>query len=495
MLITRVVSGSVQTVDKVKRKVRLASGLNSQNELNDEAITRGLQCLHFFAERLRYIPPENIQIVATATLRIAVNADIFLQQAHVILGRPVTLLTGVEEAKNIYLGVAHTSCCAKQRLVFDIGGASTEVIVGDGFDAKKVISLNMGCVTFHHLYFHDTLLNDANFEDAILAAKSYLIPILSEYKAIGWQSVLGGSGTMQALAEILNYNHQPTIITLTFIKQIKGLLIDCQQIDSIEIDGLNNDRKPVFASGLAILIALFESFDIHELQLSNGALREGLLYELMPNMQTNNVRKRTINSLVERFCIDTKQAARVVKHAVVLFEQLADDLVFSESISKSYAIDLLEMSCQLHELGLTIGFKHYAQHGAYILHNADLAGFDQTERCFVKMLIMQHRGDIDVEQVSTQALVNARTAKLLLVSMRLSVIFSQCRQDIALVNFQVRIDKRFDSEKPNTRTNMQNIILSLPQTLLTKSPLLVDELHQESNALQVLNFSLAIEAT
>lgn len=174
MLITRLVAGSVQTVDKVKRKVRLASGLNEHNELSEEAMARGLHCLRFFAERLQDISPENVQIVATATLRIAVNSDVFLQQAHAILGRPINLLSGIEEATNIYLGVAHTSCCSKQRLVLDIGGASTEIIVGDGFEVKQVKSLNIGCVTFNHLYFTDALLNDVNFERAIFAAKSQL---------------------------------------------------------------------------------------------------------------------------------------------------------------------------------------------------------------------------------------------------------------------------------------------------------------------------------
>jgi exopolyphosphatase/guanosine-5'-triphosphate,3'-diphosphate pyrophosphatase len=491
MLITRLVAGSVQTVDKVKRKVRLASGLNEQNELSEEAMARGLQCLRFFAERLQDIPPENVQIVATATLRIAVNSDVFLQQAHAILGRSINLLSGIEEAKNIYFGVAHTSCCSKQRLVLDIGGASTEIIVGDGFEVKQVKSLNIGCVTFNHLYFTDALLNDVNFERAIFAAKSQLMPLLADYQAIGWQSVLGGSGTMQALAEILSYNQQPTIITLPFLKQVQHLLIACKHLEKIEIAGLDNDRKPVFASGVAILVALFESFTIQELKLSNGALREGLLYELMPNMQNRNIRHNTINSLNERFSVDIKQAKRVSKSAVILFEQLGHILINSETSNNSHIIDLLKIACQWHELGLTIGFKNYREHGAYILQHADLAGFEQGERCLLKMLVKLHIGDIDDEQVTTQVLADAQTIKYLLVAIRLAVIFSHRRQDDIMADYHLRLDDKHDS----ILQPIQNIILSLPQAWLSKSPLMVDELHKESDELQALGFTLVIEAT
>ena len=271
MLITRLVADGVQTVDKVKRKVRLASGLDNKNKLSEDAILRGLECLSFFAERLQDIAPENIRIVATATLRIATNARDFLSRAEQVLGQKVTLLSGIEEAERIYLGVAHTSECSDKRLVLDIGGASTELIVGEQFDIHRAASLDMGCVTFKNQYFKDGKLTEQNFTKAIAGAQSQLLPLLSPYTDFGWHTVLGGSGTMQALAEVLMHRHQPAIITLALMEDIKAQLIACGDIDNINIAGLNSDRTPVIASGLSILIALFKSFEIESLQLSSGA--------------------------------------------------------------------------------------------------------------------------------------------------------------------------------------------------------------------------------
>ena len=228
MMITRQLADSVQVVDKVKRKVRLAAGLDDNNTLSEEAISRGLECLSFFAERLQDIPADNVRIVATATIRLANNRNEFIRRANQILGQNVILLSGEQEAEFIYLGVAHTSCCNEKRFVIDIGGASTELIVGSGLQSKEITSVDIGCVTFNRQYFSDGYLNKSNFEQAIIAAKKVLSPLLSSYQKVGWQSVLGGSGTMQALAEMLMYQNSPTIITYTFLKETQQNLIDCQ---------------------------------------------------------------------------------------------------------------------------------------------------------------------------------------------------------------------------------------------------------------------------
>ena len=303
MLITRQLANSVQVVDKVKRKVRLASGLDEHNILSQSIIAKGLECLSFFAERLQDIPPENVRIVATAALRLAKNSGCFIEPAEKILAHKITLLSGVEEAKNIYLGVAHTCFSADKRLVLDIGGASTEIILGHGFDVKKAISLNMGCVTYSQKYFPNGVLNKECFASAITSAEKTIATIRAEYSDIGWQCVLGSSGTMQALVEVLMYRQKSPVLSLNFLIHIQNELLNFQCIEDIDVVGLSLERSPVIASGLAILIALFRQFSIEELTLSSGALREGLLYEMLPNSRNRNIRQQTVNAIQKRFHI------------------------------------------------------------------------------------------------------------------------------------------------------------------------------------------------
>jgi exopolyphosphatase/guanosine-5'-triphosphate,3'-diphosphate pyrophosphatase len=282
--ITQHVNNQIKVVEKIKQKVRLAAGLNEKNQLNQDAIKRGLDCLTFFSKHLIGIPLNNICIVATAALRIAVNRDDFINPANTILPIKINLLSGEDEAKTIYSGVAHTcqDNLDKKRFIIDIGGASTELIIGQGFDARHAISLNLGCVSFKEKFFSDNLLTEKNFVSAISAACKIITPNAPNFINLGWQSVLSSSGTMQALAEILRDRQRPIAITSDFLQEIKQALIHCKTMDNITLAGLRDDRTPVLASGLSILIALFQVFNIKELTLSTGALREGVLYGMLP---------------------------------------------------------------------------------------------------------------------------------------------------------------------------------------------------------------------
>ncbi|WP_440875059.1 Ppx/GppA phosphatase family protein [Thalassotalea sp. PLHSN55] len=478
MLITRLVADSVQVVDKVKRKVRLASGLDSHNKLDQASISRGLECLSFFAERLQDIPEENIRIVATATLRIATNADEFIKQANIILGKNITVLTGEQEASSIYLGVAHTSCGKPNRLVFDIGGASTEIVAGEGFDCQKVLSLNIGCVTFRNRFFSDDLFNSNNFSKAQLAAKTEISPHVEDYKNLGWQIVLGGSGTMQALAEILLHQKQPAIISANFLAQIKKQIINCQSLDQLKIPGLLADRKPVFASGIAILITLFECFDVKELQLSSGAIREGLLYEMLPDMRALTIRQRTVTSLTEKFHIDTEHAYRVSETVDAIFDYCQSDW----QITKDNGYKLLKTACALHEIGLLLEFKRHQLHGTYIIENADLPGFDQADRQLLAVLVLCYKADIDIERLKSQSAVSFEHACQLLVILRLAVIICRRRNDDVLPHH-------------NCVVKDKAIELQLPKKWLHAHPLICDELRQESQHLHSIDYTIDIIGT
>jgi exopolyphosphatase/guanosine-5'-triphosphate,3'-diphosphate pyrophosphatase len=476
MLITRQLADSVQVVDKIKRKVRLAAGLDTNNILSEQTMAKGLECLRFFAEHLQDIPQKNIRIVATATLRLAKNRDEFIAKAEAVLGHPVNLLSGIEEAEHIYLGVAHTSLSADKRLVLDIGGASTELIVGRGFKVKKAHSLNLGCVTYNQQYFPHGELSNEHFNQAICAAELIIAPIKNEFCDIGWQCVLGGSGTMQALAEMLIYQHKPSVISLEFLYQVKAQILHFNQIDKINLAGLSSERSPVIASGLAILIALFQQLSIKELTLSSGALREGLLYEMLPEQSTSNIRQRTITALSQRFHIDQRHANSVKRQIETLYLQLKSIW----DLPDGNALALLLASADLHEIGLLLEYKHHQQHSAYILAHADLAGFNQSERQLLVSLVTLYKGDINLALIEQQSAIDDQTAKKLLIILRLAVKLCRHRNDQTLPDYAVSL-------------NDKCLQLSLPQQWLLQHTLIHDEFAQENEHIAILGYSLELD--
>lgn len=475
MLITRQLADSVQVVDRVKRKVRLASGLNKASILSEQAMAKGLECLSFFAERLQDIPAENIRIVATATLRLAQNRADFIAKAEIILGHKIALLSGIAEAEYIYFGVAHTSYSANKRLVLDIGGASTELIAGRGFTVKKAHSLNVGCVTYNQRYFSDGTLSAKNFTRAISAAELAIASIKTDFCDIGWQCVLGGSGTMQALAEMLIYQHKPSVISLDFLYQVQAQLQTFDSIDSINLPGLSTERSPVIASGLAILIALFQQLAIQQLILSSGALREGLLYEMLPNSRTVNIRQRTINALAERFHIDQQHSQSVKQQVNAIFTQLKS----TWNLPDGNALEILLASADLHEIGLLLEYKYHQQHSAYILTHADLAGFSQPDRQLLVSFVTLYKGDINQALLEQQSAIDAENAVKLLIILRLAVKLCRCRKDDKLPNYHISLNKK-------------TLQLSLPKIWLMQHTLIHDELKQENNHIARLGYTLNI---
>ncbi|MCP4320390.1 MAG: guanosine pentaphosphatase [Psychromonas sp.] len=262
---------------KKKQKVRLASGLDKNNNLDQQTIDIGLNCLQKFRKELDKLQPEKLIITATAALRLANNKQQFISQAEDILQYPIRLISGTEEAKTIYRGVAFTERSSEQLLVIDIGGASTELIIGQGNNVLKAESLDMGCVTWLNNFFSDRLLNENNFNQAISAAKTVVEAQLYKYKPLGWSLCMGASGTIQAVNEVNAMQQLEKALTLSLLNQIKQQCINVDTIDKLNIVGLKESRKPVFASGLAILIALFECLEVSSIKPSKGALREGLI--------------------------------------------------------------------------------------------------------------------------------------------------------------------------------------------------------------------------
>lgn len=476
MLMVKVVAGSVQVIGRVKRKVRLAAGLNDSLILSKEAMTRGLECLSLFAERLQDIPSSNIRIVGTATLRLARNVKTFLQDAEQILGHKIEIISGEEEARIIYLGVAHTSSCEANRLVIDIGGASTEIVVGQGVQPLLLSSLNMGCVTFLERYFQDGALNDANFKAAIAAAGQEVQRIAPEYLAQGWQNVVGASGSVQAIQEILVAQGKDEVITLSRLESILQQALVCGQMNKLHIHGLAQDRKQVFPSGLAILIALFKNLHIKGMTLSGGALREGVLYGMLSELQQQDVRARTVQSTMVRYLIDQQQATRVADLASMLAKQLQQQW----NLQSFEGLSILHCGALLHELGLLIEYKNYHHHGAYVINHTELPGFTRAQQQLLMALVYNHRAEMDKEILSRQTMTSVLLAVRLTRILRLAVILSMRRRHEALP--EVKLSAQAERLK-----------VELPQGWLERHPLMRAELEQEIQYQQQVGWHLDVQ--
>lgn len=425
MVIVRLLGGSVQIISKTKQKVRLAAGLDDDNRLSDEAIARGLSCLQTFKEKLSDIPPANVKVVATATLRLAINAEKFSNEAEKILSTPINIISGEEEAKQIYLGVAYTSANQGNTLVIDIGGASTEVIIGRDMQPVHLASFNMGCVTFMEQFFEGGILNQENFTAAEAKANELLSAQSDMFLCFDWQQCLGASGTPQAVTSILIKQNINDAIKLDYLYKLKAQCIKCGHIDALKIEGLEESRRIIFPSGLAILIALFETLAIKNMQIAGGALREGIIYGMLDNFQRTDRRTQGIESLSERFHIDRKHARRVRLMSIKLIRQLCGQSDFCDLDTES----IVATAASLHEVGLHIGYKNHNEHGAYILTHTDLTGFTQLQRTFIRDLVGLHRQEIDMAVLETYEDDMRKMLENALRVLRVAVILCTRRKD------------------------------------------------------------------
>ncbi|MCE0493833.1 guanosine-5'-triphosphate,3'-diphosphate diphosphatase [Vibrio salinus] len=474
MLIVRHIDGSVQTMAKIKRKVRLAAGLNENNELSTEAMQRGWDCLALFAERLQDIPAENIRIVGTATLRTAINVDIFLKKANQILGYDINVIPGEDEAAIIYQGVAHTSGGVGRRLVVDIGGASTELIIGEGFDAKALTSLKMGCVTWLEKYFRDRQLTEENFRDAIDAAKQTIQPILEKYCHLGWNVCVGASGTVQALQEIMLAQGMDEVITLAKLKRLQQQAMMADHLEELEITGLTLERALVFPSGLSILIAIFELLGIEAMTLAGGALREGLVYEMVDELRQSDIRSRTINSVQARYQIDKPYARQVADVASLLLQQCGG----AKWIAEPQGEMLLRTAAQLHEIGLSIDFKKGGEHGAYLLQHLDLPGYTRAQKQYLGELTKRYRETLTM--LPEQYALSGTSAKRVLRLLRLAILLTHRRN--------VKLQPGFTLEAED-----DNLTLMIDKNWLERNPLTKAELESEAYRQTDIGWPLTIK--
>ncbi|HCT7942293.1 exopolyphosphatase [Raoultella ornithinolytica] len=426
MVIARVVDGAMQIIGRLKQRVHLADGLDENSVLSDEAIARGLNCLSLFAERLQGFSPSSVCIVGTHTLRQAANAAEFLKRAEKVIPYPIEIISGNEEARLIFMGVEHTQPERGRKLVIDIGGGSTELVIGEDFEPRLVESRRMGCVSFSQIYFPGGTINKENFQRARLSAVQKLETLAWQFRIQGWNVALGASGTIKAAQEVLvAMGEKDGFITPERLEMLVDEVLKYKNFDALSLPGLSEERKAVFAPGLAILCGVFDALAIKELRLSDGALREGVLYEMEGRFRHQDIRSRTAQSLANQYNIDREQARRVLETTTHIFEQWQEQ---NPKLDNPNLSALLKWAVMLHEVGLNINHSGMHRHSAYILQNSDLPGFNQEQQMLMATLVRYHRKAIKLDDLPRFTLFKKKQFLPLIQLLRLGILLNNQRQ-------------------------------------------------------------------
>jgi exopolyphosphatase / guanosine-5'-triphosphate,3'-diphosphate pyrophosphatase len=429
--------GQIHRNEYLKETVRQGNGLDEYRNLTDEAMQRGWDCLSRFGERLTGFKPTQVRAVATQTLREARNRELFLLRAREILGFPIDVISGHEEARLIYQGVAHfLPQSLERRLVIDIGGRSTELVLGQQLSANAMASYRVGSVAWSMKYFFEGQLTEASFKKAEIAAKAVLDDSLNTFQNSSWDLAYGSSGTVGAVFDVLKAaGWSETVITRESLQWLREKLIKSQHIDRIKLAGLKEDRRAVIGGGVSILIAIFDLLGVANLYPAEGALRHGVLYDLLErDSGETNFRNMSVARLANNFNIDTAQATRVSKTAAAFLLQIQSNSNLGKTDAAA-EIASLEWAAQLHEIGCQISHSDYHKHGAYILDNADLSGFAVPELHRLSMLVFGHRGKLKKLEFELE---NASFAYQLL-SLRLAVILCHARNNTDIDNLKLTL--------------------------------------------------------
>lgn len=468
----------VRIIDSLREPIRLGAGLDEHKVLSAEAQKRGLEALGRFAERLRSFHPDHVRVVATNAVRVAVNADEFIDKAERVLGFEIDVISGVEEARLVYQGVAHQLPLGQgRRLVVDIGGGSTEFILGEDYDTLDMESLEIGCVTMAQRYFADGSIGVKAMKSAILQARKEVVVLRRQLTEKGWTHVIGSSGTSRTLSELCvanGYCHHG--ISRTALERLKGDLLAAGHVDKLKLEGVKPDRKANLAGGLAVMWAVFEELELQELEISEGALRQGLLYDIVGRSTDHDMRQLTVAQMTRRYQIDLAHAHRVKALAEGLFESALVETQDTHQRLK-HQQPLLAWACLLHEVGLSISHSGHHKHAAYILGKSDMPGFSKKEQTRLADWVLTHNGKLG----KVQFVVEDDETWLAPMCLRLAALFLRRRDMEALPNLEVHRLK-------------QGISLTLPRKWLDDHPLTQYSLEEEVDqwAKQGLQLKVAV---
>ncbi|MFV0476566.1 MAG: Ppx/GppA family phosphatase [Parahaliea sp.] len=478
LIVVRVEHGEMRPVEKLAEKVQLGAGLEN-GCLSEEAINRGLECLARFGQLLGAVEPERLRIVATHTLRVAKNRRDFTRPARELLGRAVDIIYGREEARLVYLGVAHTLADdAQARLVIDIGGGSTELIVGERFEPRSLESLQMGCVSYSREFFAQGNISAENFRSAYKKAKLEISYVRHDFRSDLWVDCVGSSGTLHAIEGIVTeYGWCSSGIDASSLLKLEQKVLKYKHFDTLKLRGLSPQRRNVIVAGIAITRALFDTLGIQTMRTSRGALREGVIYDLMGRLSHEDVRERTINALMQRYSVDCPVAAIVERRVQILYEASRQSWGLTSSDRR-----LLRRAAATLDIGKAISHKHYYRHSAYLLRNADLPGFSQEEQEQLALLAQTHRGKLDAATWAEFPETEWPRLLRLITLLRLAFLFKHVE----------RLEQLPESELKFTP---DSLTLVLPDGWLQEHPLTAWELEQEKNILARHGMEVIIQPT
>ncbi len=472
MIIARWEDDQLILLDRLREPVRLGWGLEADGTLSQEARDRAMACLERFGECLRGYPSRSVRIVGTKTLRSIADARQFLADAQARLGHPVEIISGDEEARLVYLGVAHCIAPADgRRVVVDIGGGSTEVILGEGMTPLVKESLSMGCVAISKTFFFDGKVTDKAIKKARIACLQEVEPIIETFLERGWQEVLGASGTIKAVARVCeSHGWSDGSITRDSLEKIIQLYRLHGNTD-LKLPGLTEDRQAVFLGGVIVLQALFESLQLGYMLAADWALREGLLYDLKGRLENHDIRQASVDALAKRFHVNMEKSARVERTALALLDQVTDDW----GLNSGDAGKLLRWSARLYAVGLDIAHNDYHRHSAYIVEHVDLAGYSRAEQLQLAALVLAHRKRFPVKYFPLENSALVQIAILL----RLAIIFHRGPRKKGLPEIKLR-------------AKGQGLTLILPDNWLEENPLAAADLETEVRYLQDIDYRLRL---
>ena len=478
MVVARCAHGQITIVDRLREMVRLAAGLDEHGRLSKEATDRALASLSRFGQRLKDMKAGSVRVVGTNTLRKARRKAGFLERARETLGHPIEIISGIEEARLIYAGVSQTMPLeAGRRFVVDIGGGSTECIIGEGHEPRILESLYMGCVALSAEHFPDGRVVAKRFQRAVVECSVELEPIQVPFRAIGWEHAVGSSGSVRAIGEALR-EIDPTsqVITRDGLTELAARIIHAGNVRAAGFESINEERWPVFPGGLAILTAVFNALGIESIRIADGALREGLLYDMVGRMSAeDDARERSVQSMAVRFHVDEGQARRVEHAAVEFLRQVQTVWGLSDPLAE----DAVRWAARLHEIGLDISHSSHHKHAAYLLEHADLPGFPREEQRLLACLVGSHRRKAALERAEELMPPWHSKALYLTVVMRLAVLVHRGRSKAALP--LIRLTARGRS-----------LEVRFPRGWLTEHPLTRADLQQEVDFLKAVNFRLRV---
>jgi len=474
MVVARYTLGQLRIVDKIREMVRMGEGLDAHGGLHPEVLQRALDCLQRFGQRIASLPPHRVRAIATNTVRRLRTPQVFLLPGETALGHAIEVVSGREEARLIYLGVAFGQPPRPQRrLVMDIGGGSTEFIIGQGLQPLERESLQMGCIASTRRFFADGRLGERRWRDALTEVSAEFQQFAAAYRSLGWQECLGSSGTIKCVGQIIkSMKLGRGGITRAAIAELRRALLQAPTIEQIKLPGLNEERRGTLPGGLLVLEAAFNELGLDDMQVSATAMREGILYDMIGRAEQRDPRDASIAALAERYAVDGDQAARVERTALALFQHVAAGWQLGPDEQR-----MLGWAARIHEIGLTIAHSQYHVHGAYLVEHSDMAGFSTQEQQALAALIRCHRRSPALKPINALPERLSRPVRQLAVLLRLAVLLHRSHEPETPPT--VRLDADADALR-----------LRLPSGWLDAHPLTRADLDAERGFLVELGWQL-----